>query len=74
MTNEEQERLVKSILAKSPESNYTEISINKFLKKILKLIDQVISNQKLWRILSELEKPLKPQLSDGNSISINRYS
>ena len=29
----------------------------------------VISNQKLWRILSELEKPLKPQLSDGNPTS-----
>ena len=69
LTNEEQERLVKSILAKAPESNYTEISINKFLKKILKLIDPVISNEKLWRILRELEKPLKPQLSDGNPIS-----
>jgi len=69
LTNEEQERLVKSILAKAPESDCSEISINKFLKKILKLIDPVISNQKLWRILSELEKPWKPQLSDGNHIS-----
>jgi len=42
LTNEEQERLVKSILAKAPESNYTEISINKFLKFFLKLIDPVI--------------------------------
>ena len=69
LTNEEQERLVKSILAKAPESNFIEISINKFLKKILKLIDPVISNEKLWRILNELEKPLKPQLSNGNPIS-----
>nr|YP_010448043.1 hypothetical protein NRL27_pgp008 [Nitzschia dubiiformis]UTQ75524.1 hypothetical protein [Nitzschia dubiiformis] len=69
LTNEEQERLVKSILDKAPESDYSEISINKFLKKILKLIDPVISNEKLWRIFSELEKPLKPQLSDGNPIS-----
>jgi hypothetical protein len=69
LTHEEQERLVKSILAKAPESNYTEISINKFLKKILKLSDPVISNEKLCRILSELEKPLKPQFSDGNPIS-----
>jgi len=69
LTNEEQERLVKSILSKAPESNYTEISINKLLKKFLKLIDPVISNEKLWRILSELEKPLKSQLSDGNPIS-----
>ena len=69
LTNEEQERLVKNILSKAPESNYTEISINKLLKKFLKLIDPVISNEKLWRILSELEKPLKSQLSDGNPIS-----
>lgn len=69
MINEEQERLVKSILAKAPESDCSEISINKFLKKILKLIDPVISNQKLWRILSELKKPWKPQLSNGNHIS-----
>jgi hypothetical protein len=39
------------------------------LQKLLEIIDPVISNQKLWRILSELEKPWKPQLSDGNHIS-----
>ena len=43
---EEQERLVKSILSKAPESSSQEISINKFLKKILKLIDRVISDQR----------------------------
>ena len=52
-TNDEQERLVKSILAKAPESDYSEISINKFLKKIVQLIDPVISDQRFWRILSE---------------------
>ena len=45
LTNEKQERLVKSILAKVPESGYREISINKFFKKILKVIDPVISDQ-----------------------------
>nr|UVG41922.1 hypothetical protein [Navicula tsukamotoi] len=69
LSNNQQEKLVKSILAKAQESDYKEISINKFLKKILKLIDPVISNQKLWRILRELEKPLKPQLYDENPIS-----
>jgi len=39
------------------------------LQRLLEIIDPVISNQKLWRILSESEKPLKPQLSDGNPIS-----
>jgi len=67
--SEEEERLIKSILAKSSESDYSEISINKFLKKLLNLIGPVISDQRLWRILSALEKPLKPQLSDGNPIS-----
>jgi len=69
LTNEEQERLVKSILAKVSESNYQETSPNKFLKRVLNLMDPVISNQRLWRVLSELEKPWKPELSDGNHIS-----
>ena len=64
MNNEEQEKLVKSILAKAPETDYSEISINKFLKKILELIDPVISDQRLWRILSEFGKPIKSELPD----------
>jgi len=69
LTNEKQERLVKSILAKVSESNYQETSPNKFLKRVFNLMDPVISNQRLWRVLSELEKPWKPELSDGNHIS-----
>lgn len=57
MTSEEQEKLVKSVLAKAPESDYSEISINKILKKVVNLIDPVISDQRFWRILAELEKP-----------------
>ena len=68
-TDEQQDKLANSILAKTPESDLDDISINKLLQKLLEIIDPVISNQKLWRILSELEKPLKPQLSDGNPIS-----
>lgn len=30
---------------------------NKFSKKILKLVNLVISDQRFWRILAELEKP-----------------
>ena len=62
LTDEEQERLVKSILAKAPESDSSEISINKSLKKILKLIDSVISDQRFWRTLSEFGKPIKSEL------------
>lgn len=63
LSDEEQEKLVKSILAKAPESSYTEISINKFLKKILKLIDPVISDQRFWRLVGESPKPIKSELS-----------
>jgi hypothetical protein len=62
LTIEEEEKLVKSILAKLKESDYQEISINKFLKKILKLIDPVISNQRFWKILSESRKPIESEL------------
>ena len=74
MTSEEEERLLKSILAKASESSYTEISINKFLKKTLKLIDPVISDQRFWRILVELEKPHKfPMIQPTNQLpSSNR--
>ena len=74
LTSEEQEKLVKSILGKAPESNYTQISINKFLKKILKLIDPAISDQQFWRILVELEKPYKFTMIQptNQSTSLNR--
>jgi hypothetical protein len=55
--NKKQEKLVKSAVTKAHDSNYTEISSNKFLKKILKLTDPVISDQRFWRILAEFEKP-----------------
>ena len=56
-------KLAKSIISKTPESDIDDISINKHLKKLLKMIDQIISNQKLWRIASEFERPFKPKLS-----------
>ena len=57
LNNEQQERLVKSILARTPESDLNEISINKLLKKLLEIIDPVISDQRFWKILTELERP-----------------
>ena len=68
LTSEEQERLVKSILSKALESSYSEISINKFLKKILKLIDPVISDQRFWRILGEFGKPIKSELPGPSEV------
>lgn len=68
LTNEEQKRLVKSLLAKAPQTDYSEISINKFLKKVLKLIDPVISDQRFWRILGEFEKPTKSELPGPSQV------
>lgn len=66
---EEQEKLINSILARTSESDIDEMSINRFLQRLGEIIYPVISNQKLWRILSEFQKPLKSKLSDGNLIS-----
>ena len=66
---EEQEKLLNSILAKTPKSDIDEMSINKLLQRLGEIIYPVISNQKLWPILSESQKPLKPQLSDWSPIS-----
>ena len=68
LTIEEQEKLVKSILAKAPQSSYQEISINKFLEKILKLNDPVISDQRFWRIISESQKPIKSELPGPSEV------
>lgn len=67
-TDLEQERLINSLLAKAPESSYSEISINKFLKKILNLIDPVISDPRFWRILSQFGKPIKSELPDPSQV------
>jgi len=58
LNGEEMEKLVKSVVAKTDQSSDSEISINKFLEKILKLIDPVISDQRFWRIVSESQKSI----------------
>lgn len=63
MTDEEQAKLRKSLLAKVPQSFYQETSINKLFKRVLKGIEPVISDQRFWRILSESQKPIKSELS-----------
>ena len=68
LNEKEMEKLVKSIVAKVDQSSEKQISINKFLKKILKLIDPLISDQRLWRILSESQKPIKSELSVSSEV------
>ena len=69
MPSEEQQVLVKSILSKSKESSYSEVSINKFFKKVLNLIDPVISNQRFWQILNEFGKGIKSSLTEPSEVS-----
>ena len=52
-----QEKLIESVIAKSPESSTSQISINKFLEKIWYLVKPVATDSKVWRVLSEFEKP-----------------
>jgi hypothetical protein len=69
---EEQEKLLKSLLAKADSSSYKETSINKYLEKIFKLanrlIDPVISSNTFWRIMSEFGKPVKSELSVSSQL------
>jgi hypothetical protein len=62
------EKLVKSVVVKTDQSSYKEISINKFLKKILKLIDPVISDQRFWRVIIESRKLIKSELSVSSEV------
>jgi hypothetical protein len=56
LTDEKQEKLINSLLAKVPQNFYQETSINKLFKRVLKIFELVISDQKFWRILSESKK------------------
>jgi hypothetical protein len=53
LTDEEQEKLLQSILARTPESDIDEMNINKLLQRLKEIIYPVISDQRLWRIISE---------------------
>lgn len=68
LNEKEMDKLVKSIVAKTDQSSEKKISINKFLKKILKLTDPLISDQRFWRIISESQKPIKSELSVSSEV------
>ena len=77
LSTDEQDELVRSVLAKTSESDYSQISINKVVKKIINLIDPVISDQRFWRILTELEKPssfTKIELTHPTTIETKNFS
>ena len=69
LNDKDQERLIASVLAKIPETTYKELSINKFLKKLVTFLDPIVTNKGVWRILSELEKPAEPTISDRFGLS-----
>jgi len=68
LNNEEQEILIHSILARTEQCDLDEISINKLLKRLLEIIDPVISDQRFWRILSKFGKPIKSELPDLSEV------
>ena len=61
---EKMEQLRSSIISKTSQSLRKKSSINKILKRVLKMIDPVISSPKFWKIVQRLETPLKSELSD----------
>jgi hypothetical protein len=65
--NEEDEKLVKSVLAKTPQSDYKETSINKCVKKVVDWIEPIISDSTFWRIVNQSGKPVKSKLYISSS-------
>ena len=72
----EQDKLIKSILAKTPESDLKDVSINKRALRLLEIVDSVISDQGFWRIAAELQKPYNfHKIQTPNQVrSVNRPS
>ena len=58
----EDEKLIESILGKVAQSDLDNPSINKILERIADVVLSVGSNEKLLKILGELEKPIKPSV------------
>lgn len=54
---EKDQKLVRSILAKTPGNDSKEISINKMFQNILTFIDPVILDSRFHRLLLELQRP-----------------
>jgi len=60
---EKTDKLIKSIVSKSPQSSSSEISINKVLKRMVKFVDPLISNSEFWKIVKVASEPLEPEFS-----------
>ena len=58
LTIKEKQKLLKSVLSKTPNTGYSETSINKLLKKALA---DTISDKKFWELMVELVKLEEPQ-------------
>ena len=53
----EQDPLIRSIIEKSPQSNYSDISINKIFKQLVHKLDPIICDHRFLTILNECTKP-----------------
>lgn len=65
LNNNEEALLVESVLAKTEQTEIREISLNKFLKKIAKWIESIISNQKFWTIVKQSQTPVEPKVDNS---------
>jgi len=63
---EAQKRLLKSVLAKAPQSNYWQISPNKLLKPIYEALKAVASNRQFWEAVNHYNKPVDARLRPIN--------
>lgn len=64
-TQDLDEGLIRSILGKVAEDKWDIPSINKLLKSIANATLSVASNEKLLKILNELQKPIQPSVPQG---------
>jgi len=60
-SEEQKLKLIKSILAKAPDTSYQQISINKFLTKVYNLLEPLIFNWDFWKVIHEFQKGVDPK-------------
>ncbi len=71
LTEKDQQKLINSILSKTQESDLNEISLNKRFQRvrenaypvIVKCIEKLLSDQRILKILRELQKPISSKLA-----------
>lgn len=63
--SEETKKLIDSLMAKTPQSSEDKISLNKFLQKMIKIADPLISSPKFWKMVQVSRKPVDPDFPES---------